>query len=118
MVPTASPTARSPHFDALLDGVRAAVRHLDDTDVREHTRNLQILVRYLRAYDELGAEIESLDRTDRATTFPDPVDDARLAEFVEVAGRVGDEPMLRYLLRRRARERLLWASLLNRPARR
>ena len=49
VVPTASPTARSPHFDALLDGVRAAVRHLDDTDVREHTRNLQILVRYLRA---------------------------------------------------------------------
>jgi aminoglycoside phosphotransferase (APT) family kinase protein len=115
-VPSAA-SDRGAHFDALLEGIRSAVRHLDDVEVREQTRNLQILVRYLRAFDELGAEIEARDRADRAATFPDHVDDARLGELVEVAGRVGDEPTLRYLLRRRSRERLLWASLLDRPAR-
>ncbi len=89
---TSPPSAHAPHFDALLDGIRAAVRHVDDAEVREQTRNLQILVRYLRAHDELGAEIEARDRDDRAATFAGGAgDDAGLAELVEAAGRVGDE---------------------------
>ena len=117
-VPSLAPTPRSPHFDALVDGIRAAVRNIDDPDVREETRNLQILARYLRAYDEIGADIDDRDRVDRIATFgPEPSDDAQLAHLVADAGRRGDESVWRYLLRRHARERLLWASLLDRPSR-
>lgn len=111
------PSPHAQHFEVLLDGIRTAVRHVDDAEVREQTRNLQILVRFLRAHDELGAEIEARDRADRAATFDEATDDARLAQLVDTAGRVGDERVLRYLLRRHRRERRLWASLLDRPAR-
>ena len=107
-------TDRAAHFDALLDGIRTAVRALDDPEVREQTRNLQILVRYLRAHDELGAEIEARDRDDRAETFGAGTP---FAEAIEPAGATGDERTWRYLLRRHARERVLWASMLDRPVR-
>ena len=117
-VPVVAPTARTPSYDHLLDGIRAAVRSIDDVDAREGTRNLQILVHYLRAYDEIGTEIEALDRDDRVATIgADALDDARFAALVEQAGTEGDEPMFRYLLRHTQRERLLWASLLDRPRR-
>lgn len=115
---TVSPTPRTPYFDALVDGIRAAVRHLDDAEIREETRNLQILVRYLGAYDQGGQEIEDLDRIDRlATLGPQSLHDAQFARLVERAGGAGDEHTWRYLLRRHARERLLWASLLDRSPR-
>ncbi len=77
-VPVVTPTARTPSYDHLLDGIRAATRGVDDEALRESTRNLQILVHYLRAYDEIGAEIEALDRADRAATLgADALDDAR-----------------------------------------
>jgi len=109
-----SSTDRAPYYDALLDGVRVAVQHLDDPEVRERTRNLQILVRYLRSFDESGRELEALDRADRAETFGD---DPHFDDTIAAAGAAADEPTLHYLLRRHARQRTLWASLLDRPAR-
>ena len=117
-VPVVTPTARTPSYDHLLDGIRAATRGVDDEALRESTRNLQILVHYLRAYDEIGAEIEALDRADRAATLgADALDDARFDALVEQAGADADEPTFRYLLRRTQRERQLWASLVDRPRR-
>jgi aminoglycoside phosphotransferase (APT) family kinase protein len=114
--PTATPRARQ--YDALITGIRTAVRHLDDADVREETRNLQILVRYLRAYDELGLEIEDLDRVDRVASLgAESLDDAEFVRLVEHGGAHADERTWRYLLRRHARTRVLWASLLDRSAR-
>ena len=77
----------------MLDGIRAATRGIEDDDLRESTRNLQILVHYLRAYDEIGAEIEALDRADRARHVRrrTPLDEPRFAELVEQAGADADE---------------------------
>ena len=118
-LPVATPTVRTASYDHLLDGIRTATRAIDDDDVlRESTRNLQILVHYLRAYDEIGADLEELDRADRAATLgPDTLDESRFDEVVEHAGAAADEPTFRYLLRRTQRERLLWATLLDRPRR-
>ena len=117
-LPVVTHTARTASYDHLLDGIRAATRAVEDEELRESTRNLQILVHYLRAYDEVGAEVEELDRADRVATLgDDALDESRFAELVEQAGADADERMFRYLLRRTQRERLLWASLLDRPRR-
>src|SRR5204863_5027885 len=73
---TATPSPRAQHFDSLLTGLRTAVGHLDDPELREQTRNLQILVRYLRAHDARGAALDALDAEDRVATFGDAIDDA------------------------------------------
>ena len=94
--------------------MRAATRGIDDVELRESTRNLQILVHYLRAYDEVGADIEALDRADRRETLgADSLDDARFAALVEQAGADGDEDAFRYLYRRVQRER----AVVGHPAR-
>jgi aminoglycoside phosphotransferase (APT) family kinase protein len=117
-LPAPANTARTSHYDLLLDGIRSAVRAIDDPEAREATRNLQILVHYLRAYDELGHQLEAMDRDDRAATFGAAGDDeAELRGVLEEAGRDGDEVVLRYLLRRTRREQTLWATLLDRPRR-
>jgi len=117
-LPAPVTTARTRSFDLLLDGIRSAVRAIDDPEAREATRNLQILVHYLRAYDELGAQIEAMDRDDRLATFGAAVgNDAALRDLLDEAGRDGDEVVLRYLLRRTRREQMLWATLLDRPRR-
>ena len=117
-LPAVTTTARTPWFDHLLDGIRVATRAVDDPDVREHTRNLQILVHYLRAYDEVGTEVERVDRADRiATLGADALDEPVFSQTVERAGTDGDERVLRYLLRRTQRERLLWSTVLDRPRR-
>jgi aminoglycoside phosphotransferase (APT) family kinase protein len=114
-VPAPSPTARAPLYDHLLDGLRAATRGIDDAELRERTRDLQILVHYLRAYDEVGREVDALDHADRVATFGEAaLDDGAFRTRVEQAGTDGDEEVFHYLLRRVARERLLWASLLDR----
>ncbi len=78
-LPPLTPTPRTVQFDTLVEGIRNAVRHIDDEEIREQTRNLQILVRSLRAHDQVGAEIEELDRADRAATLgSDALDDGRL----------------------------------------
>jgi aminoglycoside phosphotransferase (APT) family kinase protein len=117
-LPDLGPTPRTAYFDTLLDGIRTAVRALDDSELREATRNLQILVHFLRAYDQVGDGITARDRADRIETLgSDALDDGRFRQMVENAGAEGDEAMFGYLLRRTARERLLWASLLERPRR-
>jgi aminoglycoside phosphotransferase (APT) family kinase protein len=117
-LPALSPTPRTDQFDALVAGIRTAVGHVGDEGIREETRNLQIFVRYLCAYDQIGATLEELDRADRTATFgPEALDDAHLASVAEAGGSAGDPGVWRYLLRRRARERLLWSSLLDRTAR-
>ena len=117
-LPSVTATARAQHFGALVDGIRTAVRHIDDEEIREQTRNLLILARYLAAYDEVGEEVEAIDRIDRVATFgADSEDDERFLTLVEDAGTRGDEQVWRYLLRRHTRRRLLWVSLLDRPAR-
>ncbi len=117
-LPSLSPTPRTPQFDALVDGIRSAVRRIDDDETREQTRNLQILVRYLRAHDQAGVELEALDRADRAATLgADALESERFTALVEAAGTDADEAVWRYLLRRHARHRLLWSSLLDRTPR-
>jgi len=109
-LPEEPPTARTPWYDELLDGIRAGVRGIDDPDLREHTRNEQILVHYLRAYDRLGPALDALDRDDAMASRVDPDDVAA----VEAAGARADEVALRYLLRRRQRQQALWSSLFDR----
>jgi hypothetical protein len=117
-LPELAPTPRTASFDALVDGIRAAVREIDDGDAREHARNLQIFVHYLRAYDAVGQHLDRVDLDDRASTFGATADDEdRFADLVTAAGTAGDEKSFKYLLRRAARRRLLWASLLDRQAR-
>ena len=114
-----TPTARTPLYDHLLDGVRAATRGIDDVELRESTRNLQILVHYLRAYDEVGADIEDARprRPQPRRSAPTRSTTSRFAALVEQAGADGDEDAFRYLYRRVQRERVLWATLLERPRR-
>jgi aminoglycoside phosphotransferase (APT) family kinase protein len=117
-VPTTESTPRTSYFDALLDGIRSAVRALDDPELREATRNLQILVHYLRAHDQMGAEIVERDRSDRVRSIGrEALDQHRFRALVEEAGACGDQVVFRYLLRRTARERQLWVTLLDRPRR-
>ena len=116
-VPVAGESPRTALYDELLTGVRAATGAIDDPATRDATRNLQILVRHLRAVDRAGAALEGEERDDRATTLGEHVDDARLGDLVDDAGGCGDTTVLGYLLRRRARERQLWADLLDRRAR-
>ena len=113
--PSLTTTARTPLYDHLLDGVRAATRGIEDIELRESTRNLQILGHYLRAYDESGADIEARDRADRRETLgADSLDDARFAALVEQAGADGDEDTFRYLYRR---VRNASARVVGHPAR-
>jgi len=115
-VPTTGSTPRTLYFDMLLDGIRSAVRALDDPELREETRNLQILVHYLRAHDQLGAEVAERDRADRIGSIGhEALNQQRFRAMVEDAGASGDQVMFRYLLRKTARQRQLWVTLLDRP---
>jgi hypothetical protein len=117
-LPPVADTPRTAWYVALVDGLRAASRAIDDRDLAEQTRNLQIFAHYLRGHDAMGAAVDRLDRDDRAASVGDrSLDDADGRAFVEAAGASGDETVLRYLLRRTARERLLWSSLLDRAPR-
>jgi hypothetical protein len=116
--PVTRDSPRTALYDELVAGIRAAVPHLDGDDVREQTRNLQILVRHLRAFDRIGVELEAADEDDRRATLGLAVDDdGALGDAAEAAGRTGDTDVLAYLLRRHARRRQLWADLLDRPPR-
>jgi hypothetical protein len=112
-LPDARATQRTPWYDELLDGIRAAVRGVDDPELRERTRNEQILVHHLRAYDGIGRDLDELERVDAAASGIDPGDVAG----IEAAGAHGDHDVLRYLLRRRRRQAALWSTLFDRPAR-
>lgn len=116
-VPTGPPTARTPMYDALLEGIRAGVRGIADPELKEATRNNQILVHLLRAEDRLGPVLADLDRADRADVGVDADRQEDLQQLATEAGARGDLTVLRYLLRRTARNGALWATLLERPAR-
>lgn len=111
-LPDAPATPRTAWYDELLGGVRAAVRGIADPELRERTRNEQILVHHLRAYDRIGRELDALDHDDAAASGVDPDD----VVAVTGAGERGDEDVLRYLLRRRGRQAALWSTLFDRPA--
>jgi aminoglycoside phosphotransferase (APT) family kinase protein len=113
--PAPSPaTARDALFGALLDDVRRAARALDDGCLRERTRDAQILVHHLRAWDRNGALVEREDRADRHGTFGSDLDDDALARAAGAAGAAEDRGVLAYLLRRQQRHDLLWHPLLER----
>lgn len=116
-LPERPATLRTAWYDELLDGLRAAVRGTDDPELREATRNQQILVHYLRAYDRIGADVERLDADDARATFHAHLDGRELAERAEEAGAAGDPEVLAFLLRRLQRRSTLWATLLERSAR-
>lgn len=112
-LPEVPATRRTPWYDELLDSIRSAARAIDDSEVRERTRNEQILVHHLRAYDRIGHELDALDRAD-AVASGVAADDVAA---VEAAGERGDDDVLRYLLRRRQRHAALWSTLFDRPPR-
>ncbi len=116
-IPDPAPTSRTPLFDQLLEGVRAAVRNLDDPALKESTRNLQILVHFLRSHDRAGRELAQDDAADLADLGLSRDDPAALASAAEESGAVADEAVLRYLLRRSQRQAALWRTLLERPRR-
>ncbi len=117
-LPDPPPTPRTAYFDHLLEGVRAAVRALPDPWLKESTRNLQILVHYLRAHDRAGRHVADQDAADlRQTLGLLPDDLVGLASAAEEGGRHGDLIVLGYLLRRARRQAVLWQSLLDRPRR-
>jgi hypothetical protein len=105
---------RTAMYDRLLTTLREASRGIDDAELRTSVRNDQILVHFLRAHAQFGDRVEADDRTDRAATVGADLDDARLAVAAGTAGLSSDPMMLGYLLRRRARQRLLWRTLLDR----
>ena len=118
--PVAAPeTPRTSWYDRAIEDMRAGVRGIADLELREQTRNLQIALHYLRAFDLMGPQIEELEAADRVASLGiEHGDDAGFEKLVEEGGAAGDEGMLRYLLRRGLRQRELWKSLLERPRRR
>jgi hypothetical protein len=112
------PSPRTGHYDYLMDGVRAGVRGIPDPDLREETRNLQILLHYLRAYDRIGRNVVEEEQADlRDTLGIDIEDHSTLARTAENAGAAVDETVLRCLLRRTQRRATLWQSVLERSKR-
>ena len=105
------PTPQRPLFDQLLADVRAAVRSIEDHEVRERTRNAQIFVHYLRAHDQYGKTIAELDRQDRVAAFGDDISDVELADIATKAGERADLDVLAYLIRRQHRQDALWQTL-------
>jgi len=112
-------TPRTSWYDRAIQDMRAGVRGIADLELREQTRNLQIALHYLRAFDLMGPQIEELEAADRVASLGiEQGDDAGFEKLVEEGGAAGDEVVLRYLLRRSDRQRQLWKSLLERPRRR
>jgi len=105
---------RTAMFDRLLTTLREASRGIEDVELRTATRNDQILVHYLRAHAQFGDRVDADDRADRAATFGAELDDEQLAVAAGTAVGADEPVMLDYLLRRRARQRLLWRTLLDR----
>ncbi len=113
--PDHAASPRASWYDALLDGIRQGVRGIPEVGLREQTRNHQILVHYLRAYDQMGARLDEMDAADAHQTLGvDPGDHQARGRLAEDAGAAGDTLVLSYLLRRRRRQAMLWQSVLDR----
>jgi aminoglycoside phosphotransferase (APT) family kinase protein len=107
-------TPRTAFYDDLEGCIRRVVRGIEDPELREDTRNKQILVRYLRDHDRFGATIEELDRVDLAESLGIAGGARELAAAAETGGAEGDLGVLAYLLRRTRRRATLWRSVLDR----
>jgi hypothetical protein len=116
-VPDLPETPRGPWFDALMTATRTAVRALPDPSLAEETRNHQILIHYLHAYDRSGSVIDEFNRRDMQQSLGIVEEGPELDDSAEKAGRAADEATLRFLLRRTWRNRLLWRTLLDRARR-
>ncbi|MBW8827180.1 MAG: phosphotransferase [Acidobacteria bacterium] len=114
VVPDVAETPRSAWYDALMSSLRAAVKALPDPEQAEDTRNHQILVHYLRAYDRIGGTIDELNLHDLHESLGVVGEGSEFDKVVEDAGAAGDESALRFLLRRTYRNALLWQSILER----
>lgn len=107
-------TPRTAMYDQIIEAIRAATRGIDDPGLRETTRDSQILVHYLRAYDRIGVDMAEADLSDQEQTFGSRMIPDDLIGRARDAGRSGDPDVLAYLLRRRRREAALWRTLLER----
>ena len=114
-VPDPPATPRTSWYDALLQGIKAGVRGIPDESLRDGTRNHQILVHYLRAYDRLGPEIQALEAADLQHSLGIAATDLdKLGQLAQEGGTAGDRAVLSYLLRRARRQAALWRTLLER----
>ena len=114
-LPDPPPTDRTAWYDSLMEAIRAGVRGIGDPELKQDTRNHQILVHYLRAYDLMGPRIAELEREDcLAVTGLDPAEAQQLETASREAGAAGDTEMLRYLSRRRRRQAHLWRTVMDR----
>jgi aminoglycoside phosphotransferase (APT) family kinase protein len=117
-LPLPNDTPRTPLFQHVLDSIRSGVREIADPPARDRTRDAQIFLHYLRAYDQIGAQIEGLDAKDQEDSLEFALHDSlESRKRIDEAGAAADEPVLRYLLRRGQRSASLWASLLSRKRR-
>jgi hypothetical protein len=117
-VPAPHPSRRAGQYDFLMEGIRAAAKGIEQPELREDTRNLQILVHHLRAHDAMGRQVEESDAADLRATLGLRYDDTgALAQVAEAAGAEADATILRYLLRRTQRNATLWRSVLERERR-
>lgn len=110
----AAETPRTAIYGQIIEAIRAATRGIDDPGLRETTRDSQILVHYLRAYDRIGVDMAEADLSDQQQTFGSRMIPDDLIGRARDAGRSGDPDVLAYLLRRRRREAALWRTLLER----
>jgi len=123
-LPEAAETPRTSWYDALISALRGAGKGLSapggegDELLATATRDHQILVHYLRAYDRIGPAVDALNRDDLLTTLAVRDEGPDFEKLVEEAGGVADHQVLGYLLRRTQRNAALWQTLLDRGARR
>lgn len=111
------PTERTPMFGRLESGLRRAARSLREFDPESATsaRNEQILVHYLRAYDQIGEVLAKEDAADRCSVLGTDADEpGGLRSHAAAAGGRGDLELLAYFLRRQRRNRQMWSTLLER----
>ena len=109
-------TPRSCWYDAVIEALRAGAKAIPDPDAAAETRNHQILIHYLKAYDRVGPIVEAENAADLGETMHLDTEGDEFAKRVEDAGAAGDLDVARFLLRRQNRIDLLWQTLFERKA--
>jgi aminoglycoside phosphotransferase (APT) family kinase protein len=110
----AVPTERTTLYDRalrhLVDGVLPAV---DSTATKVQVNEAVILLRHLRAVDQMGPALREAELADLAALLEPGASSSTVSTVVEIAreaGTTGDSDVLAYLLRRAVREEALWAD--------